>query len=323
MDDLRESIHLTNNSVQKRYKNKVNRDSRLPKNNMWSLDQFKCHLRHVGAPEGTWSKVYNGIKQNLVAVVLASLDETELVPNAFELYGCDFMLDEHYNPILIEINSTPDLSASTEITARICPLALKDCIRVVLDVPRNPLAATGLFERAFQVNYNVNKEVDGTRPLELNGTQMKLFDSMPKLRNTPRTRLLRKILNNVRTTTSRKFGKDKAKSSSTLPTKVIVGKLAMKVRLHSPILIHYIYHFHFPLETVQRKLEGYSRGQQNNIEFKGARESSITIYGTQMTTSGKQLFMHIYFYLVLTTNICPNPSIASGNLYIAASFATI
>ncbi|XP_030555919.1 tubulin glycylase 3B [Drosophila novamexicana] len=228
MDDLRESIHLTNNSVQKRYKNKVNRDSRLPKNNMWSLDQFKCHLRHVGAPEGTWSKVYNGIKQNLVAVVLASLDETELVPNAFELYGCDFMLDEHYNPILIEINSTPDLSASTEITARICPLALKDCIRVVLDVPRNPLAATGLFERAFQVNYNVNKEVDGTRPLELNGTQMKLFDSMPKLRNTPRTRLLRKILNNVRTTTSRKFGKDKAKSSSTLPTKVIVGKLAMK-----------------------------------------------------------------------------------------------
>ncbi|XP_017857240.1 PREDICTED: tubulin glycylase 3B [Drosophila arizonae] len=228
MDDLRESIHLTNNSVQKRYKNKVNRDARLPKNNMWSLDQFKCHLRHVGAPDGTWQKIYNGFKQNLVAVVLASLDETELVPNAFELYGCDFMIDEHFNPILIEINSTPDLSASTEVTARICPLVLKDCIRVVLDVPRNSLAATGLFERAFQVNYNVNKEVDGTRPLELNGTQMKLFDNLPKLRNSPRTRLLRKILNNVRATTSNKFGREKNKTASQTPAKVIVGKVGTK-----------------------------------------------------------------------------------------------
>lgn len=230
MDDLRESIHLTNNSVQKRYKNKVNRDARLPKNNMWSLDQFKCHLRHVGAPDGTWQKIYNGFKQNLVAVVLASLDETELVPNAFELYGCDFMIDEHFNPILIEINSTPDLSASTEVTARICPMALKDCIRVVLDVPRNSLAATGLFERAFQVNYNVNKELDGTRPLELNGTQMKLFDNLPKLRNSPRTRLLRKILNNVRATASNKFGRDKNKTASQTPAKVIVGKVGTKVR---------------------------------------------------------------------------------------------
>lgn len=243
MDDLRESIHLTNNSVQKRYKNKVNRDSRLPKNNMWSLDQFKCHLRHVGAPDGTWAKIYNGFKQNLVAVVLASLDETELVPNAFELYGCDFMLDEHFNPILIEINSTPDLSPSTEVTARICPLALKDCIRVVLDVPRSPLAATGLFERAFQVNYNVHKEMDGTRPLELNGTQMKLLDALPKLRNSPRTRLLRKFLNNVRTSTSSKFVKDKNKNASNTPAKVIVGKVGTKVshpncNIYKRILVH-------------------------------------------------------------------------------------
>ncbi|KAM8715502.1 hypothetical protein ACLKA7_002537 [Drosophila subpalustris] len=224
MDDLRESIHLTNNSVQKRYKNKLTRDTRLPKNNMWSLDQFKCHLRHVGAPDGTWAKIYNGFKQNLTAVVLASLDETELTPNAFEMYGCDFMLDEYYNPILIEINSTPDLSPSTEITARICPLAVKDCIRVVLDIPRNPSAATGLFERAFQVNYNVNKELDGTRPLELNGTQMKLFESLPKIKTNPRSRLLRKILNTVPIPNGNKLSKDKSKESG--QKKVLVGKSA-------------------------------------------------------------------------------------------------
>ncbi|KAH8298122.1 hypothetical protein KR018_007024, partial [Drosophila ironensis] len=208
MDDLRESIHLTNNSVQKRYKNKTNRDTRLPKNNMWSLDQFKSHLHHVGAPDGTWSKIYNGFKQNLVAVVMASMDETELVQNAFELYGCDFMVDEHYNPILIEINSTPDLSPSTDITARICPMVLKDCIRVVVDLPKNSSAGTGLFERVFEVNYSINKGTEG-KPLELNGTQMTLFESSPKLRGSPRTRLLRKILNNVKTSSSRKLEKVK------------------------------------------------------------------------------------------------------------------
>ncbi|EDX04004.1 GD23429 [Drosophila simulans] len=214
MDDLRESIHLTNNSVQKRYKNKTNRDARLPKNNMWSLDQFKNYLRIMGAPDGSWSKTYNGFKQNLVAVVMASLDETELLQNAFELYGCDFMLDEHYNPILIEINSTPDLSPSTEITARICPMVLKDCIRVVVDLPKNPTAATGNFELAFEVNYSINKGADG-KPLELNGKQMTLFENMPRVRNSPNSRLLRKILNNgknpsakkVKTSTTKKVEK--------------------------------------------------------------------------------------------------------------------
>ncbi|XP_041448409.1 tubulin glycylase 3B-like isoform X2 [Drosophila obscura] len=210
MDDLRESIHLTNNSVQKRYKNKLSRDPRLPRSNMWSLDQFKTHLRAVCAPDDTWSNIYNGFKQNLVAVVMASLDETELVKNAFELYGCDFMLDEHYNPILIEINATPDMSPSTEVTAKICPVAIKDCIRVVVDLAKNPLAPTGLFERAFEVNYTINRGSDGVQhPLELNGKQMTIFEDLPKLKNKNRTRILREILSNMKVSAGRKLDKMK------------------------------------------------------------------------------------------------------------------
>ncbi|XP_026843785.1 tubulin glycylase 3B [Drosophila persimilis] len=210
MDDLRESIHLTNNSVQKRYKNKLNRDPRLPKHNMWSLEQFKTHLRHVGAPDETWSKIYNGFKQNLVAVVMASLDKTELVKNAFELYGCDFMLDEHYNPILIEINATPDLTPSTAVTARICPHAVKDCIRVVVDLAKNPSAPTGQFERAFEVNYSINKNADvqHPHPLELNGKQMTIVEKIPfpmLTKNNNRTRMLRKILHNVKVSAGHKL----------------------------------------------------------------------------------------------------------------------
>ncbi|XP_017473651.1 PREDICTED: tubulin glycylase 3B isoform X1 [Rhagoletis zephyria] len=176
IDDLRESIHLTNNSVQKRYKNKPNRDVRLPKNNMWSLEHFKVFLKHTNAPNNVWEeRIYPGFKENLTAVVMASMEETEFVENTFELYGCDLMLDEDYNPILIEINSTPDLTPSTDVTARICPMALRDLIKVIVDLPCNPHAPTGNFERVYEVNYKFNREFDPEVGLDICGKRMTLF----------------------------------------------------------------------------------------------------------------------------------------------------
>lgn len=175
IDDLRESIHLTNNSVQKKYKNETSRDPRLPQMNMWSLDQFKTYMKTQNISDDLWkTKVFAGFRQNLIAVVLASLDETQICENCFELYGCDFMLDNQYNPILIEINSTPDLSASTQITARICPMVMMDCIKVVVDQSRNNKASTGLFEMAFEVNYRFKEDYDLKEGLNVSGKAMKL-----------------------------------------------------------------------------------------------------------------------------------------------------
>ncbi|XP_053960124.1 tubulin glycylase 3B [Anastrepha ludens] len=195
INDLRESIHLTNNSVQKRYKNKPNRDVRLPKNNMWSLEQFKVYLKHSNAPENIWEdRIYPGFKENLIAVVMSSLEETEFVENSFELYGCDLMLDEEYNPILIEINSTPDMSPSTGVTARICPLALRDLVKVIVDLPRNPLAPTGNFERVYEVNYKIKRDFDPEVGLDLCGKSMTLFKPTP----TPPKRISRSPLKVIR-----------------------------------------------------------------------------------------------------------------------------
>lgn len=149
---------------------------RLPKNNMWSLEQFKVYLKHSNAPDNIWEeRIYPGFKENLIAVVMASLEETDFVENSFELYGCDLMLDEQYNPILIEINSTPDLSPSTDVTARICPLALKDLVKVIVDLPRNPLSPTGNFERVYEVNYKIKRDFDPEVGLDICGKAMTLF----------------------------------------------------------------------------------------------------------------------------------------------------
>ena len=46
LDDFDESIHLSNNAIQKYYKNGASRSSRLPADNMWSHEQFKDYTKY-------------------------------------------------------------------------------------------------------------------------------------------------------------------------------------------------------------------------------------------------------------------------------------
>lgn len=47
--------------------------------------------------------------------LLASKDQVETRKNSYELFGVDIMISSDYNPFLIEINSSPDMSYSTVI----------------------------------------------------------------------------------------------------------------------------------------------------------------------------------------------------------------
>lgn len=70
-----------------------------------------------------------GIREGIVAAMLASQDTMDRRPNTFELYGADFMISDDFTPWLIEINSSPDLSPSTSVTARMCPQMLEDLVK--------------------------------------------------------------------------------------------------------------------------------------------------------------------------------------------------
>ncbi|XP_075991999.1 tubulin glycylase 3A-like isoform X6 [Anticarsia gemmatalis] len=150
LSNYHESVHLTNNAVQTKYKNTGERDKALPDENMWDCHTFKAYLRQIGKYELWDTKIYPGIKQCLIGAMLACQETMDKRQNSFELYGADFMLTDDFTPWLIEINSSPDLAPTTSVTARLCPQCLEDVIKVVLDRRYNPEADTGTFELAYR-----------------------------------------------------------------------------------------------------------------------------------------------------------------------------
>lgn len=129
LKNYHESIHLTNNAVQRKYTNYVGRHSELPTNNMWDLDKYKDYLNRIGR-EKVWDNIiYPGMKKSIVGIMLSCQDSLSVCKNRFELYGCDFILDKEFKPWLIEINSCPDLNHTTHVTAKICPAVVSDIIK--------------------------------------------------------------------------------------------------------------------------------------------------------------------------------------------------
>ncbi|XP_075149250.1 tubulin tyrosine ligase-like 3A [Haematobia irritans] len=145
-----ESVHLTNHAIQKKYTNNGKRDKRLPAENMWDSYSFQAYLRQIGKQELWLERIYPGMRKAIVAAILVSQDHMERTPNTFELFGADFMICENFYPWLIEINSNPDLGATTSVTARMCPQCLEDVIKVVIDRRNDFKADVGNFELVYR-----------------------------------------------------------------------------------------------------------------------------------------------------------------------------
>lgn len=164
-----ESVHLTNHAIQKKYKN-GKRDPRLPNENMWDSYSFQAYLKQIGKLDMWFKQIYPGIQKSIIGIMLASQDNMDRRNNTFELFGADFIICERFLPWLIEINSSPDLSSTTSVTARMCSQCLEDVIKgiqiivcfsmelifivfsVVIDRKHDPRADTGLFELIYKQN---------------------------------------------------------------------------------------------------------------------------------------------------------------------------
>lgn len=116
-------VHITNTAVQCKYVIDKDRSKCIPQCNEWSSEQFLRYLR-INEKSDLWeSKMYPAMKENIITTVSTSLDSSTLQPNHFQLYGCDFVIDESHEPILLEINGVPIL------TSVICSKCLADVVK--------------------------------------------------------------------------------------------------------------------------------------------------------------------------------------------------
>ncbi len=95
------------------------------------------------------------------------------------------MIDEEFNVWMIEVNSSPAMDYSTEVTERLVKMVLEDSIKVVVDYNLAPekkkkKVDTGLYECIYKAkrivdkpmaSFGLNMEVKGSKIKEQNLTR--------------------------------------------------------------------------------------------------------------------------------------------------------
>jgi len=55
----------------------------------------------------------------------------------FEIFGFDFMVDEHFNPLLIEVNMNPAMFLDTKTMENILPKIVTDSCNLAVEIHKD------------------------------------------------------------------------------------------------------------------------------------------------------------------------------------------
>ena len=162
IEDLKNKfVHLTNNSIQK---NSEKFEKTEIEGNMWHSDEFAEYLKN-NEGYNIWEE---NIKPKIKKIVIHSLecvqDMVDGRKGSCELYGYDIMLDELYNPWLIEVNCSPAMDYSTSVTEFMVKEVMMDTIKIMVDYFYAPLkdknsVDTGNFSLLIRADRTVDRPI--------------------------------------------------------------------------------------------------------------------------------------------------------------------
>jgi len=104
---------------------------------MWSHSQISKYIQELSNGVDVFNEKTMPMIEQISTWTFMSvqdeMDACQTTKNSFEMFGFDYMLDDEYNPWLIEVNLSPDMSYSTAITEKLVKAMGEDIIKVVVD----------------------------------------------------------------------------------------------------------------------------------------------------------------------------------------------
>ena len=124
-------IHLTNYSVQKHTVD----FSKKEIGNEISYQDFQDELDKKNTGKNFLKDIYPKIVYIIRLAIGSSKSNINHLNrnNAFEIFGCDFILDEKYKPYLLEINMNPGLEISSPLISKLVPRMVDDALKLTID----------------------------------------------------------------------------------------------------------------------------------------------------------------------------------------------
>ena len=124
-------IHITNHSLQK----KSSKFEYYEYGNEMSYSDFKEFMKEEKIPLENFNKMIERmkflVKISFKAVGSKLLRITPVL--CFEIFGYDFILDNDFNPWILEINNNPGLGISSPVIQKLVPRMIDDALRLTID----------------------------------------------------------------------------------------------------------------------------------------------------------------------------------------------
>jgi len=175
-------MHLTNYSVNKHneafeFNDNSDNDDVGTK---WSLKALRRKLEAMGVDHHTlWKRIHHVIIMTFLSCehqVNAAIDMH--VPyknkNCFQLFGFDILVDEHLEPVLIEINFSPSLACGTPLDLKIKSTVIADTLSIACVQPYDDVKMKGRIKpkkkKGKKKNAKGTKGTKGTKPKSYGGS---------------------------------------------------------------------------------------------------------------------------------------------------------
>ena len=169
IEDLKNKfIHLTNNSIQKCSENFEKTDI---EGSMWDSEDFATFLKNKEGYDIWEETIKPRIKKAIIHSLECVQDMVDGRKGSCELYGYDIMLDDRYNPWLIEVNCSPAMDYSTSITELLVKEVMMDTIKIMVDYYYAPFKDKAMVDTGgFSLLVKNDRAVD--RPIQSFGISL-------------------------------------------------------------------------------------------------------------------------------------------------------